>query len=105
MRAQQGGLSLAWVPLVLVVMNVVYSVSAYPVGRLADRMSHLTLLAMGLVVLLVADLVLATSNHWALVMLRGGHLGPSPGDDQGLLAAMVADTAPADLRGTAFRGL
>ena len=102
LRAQQGGLSLAWVPLVLVVMNVVYSVSAYPVGRLADRMSHMTLLAMGLVVLLVADLVLATSNHWALVMLGVATWGLHLGMTQGLLAAMVADTAPADLRGTAF---
>jgi len=102
LRAAQGGLAVTWIPLVLVVMNAVYAVSAYPLGRLADRMSHTALLAMGLLVLLLADLVLASSNHWAVVMfgvaLWGLHLGMT----QGLLAAMVAQSAPAELRGTAF---
>ena len=102
LRAQQGGLAVSWIPLVLVVMNVVYAGSAYPLGRLADRMSHTALLAMGLVVLVFADLVLAYSNHWTVVVLGvilwGLHLGMT----QGLLAAMVAHTAPAELRGTAF---
>jgi MFS family permease len=102
LRAQQGGLAVSWIPLVLVVMNSVYAGSAYPLGRLADRMSHTALLAMGLVVLVFADLVLAYSNHWTVVVLGvilwGLHLGMT----QGLLAAMVAHTAPAELRGTAF---
>ncbi len=102
LRAQQGGLAISWIPLVLVVMNVVYAGSAYPLGRLADRLSHPALLAMGLVVLVFADLVLAYSNHWTVVVLGvilwGLHLGMT----QGLLAAMVAHTAPAELRGTAF---
>jgi MFS family permease len=102
LRAQQGGLAVSWIPLVLVVMNVVYAGSAYPLGRLADRMNHTALLAMGLVVLALADLVLAYSNHWTVVVLGvilwGLHLGMT----QGLLAAMVAHTAPAELRGTAF---
>ncbi len=102
LRAQQGGLALSWIPLVLVVMNVVYAASAYPVGRLADKMSHTTLLAMGLVVLLIADLVLAYSNHWAVVMLGVALWGLHMGMTQGLLAAMVAHTAPPELRGTAF---
>jgi predicted MFS family arabinose efflux permease len=102
LRAEQGGLSLAWIPLVMVVMNLVYSASAYPVGRLADRMSHTSLLAMGLLVLLLADLVLAVSDHWTVVMLGVAIWGLHLGMTQGLLAAMVAQAAPADLRGTAF---
>ena len=102
LRAEQGGLSLAWIPLVMVVMNLVYSASAYPVGRLADRMSHTSLLAVGLLVLLLADLVLAASNHWTVVMLGVAIWGLHLGMTQGLLAAMVAHAAPADLRGTAF---
>jgi MFS family permease len=102
LRAGQGGLPIALTPLVLVAMNVVYALAAYPFGRLADRMSHATLLAAGLVVLIGADLLLAWSNHWtwvwAGVALWGLHMGMT----QGLLATMVADTAPADLRGTAF---
>ena len=102
LRAQQGGIAVALVPLVMVAMNVVYAVSAYPFGRLADRMSHKGLLALGLVVLIAADLVLASGDHWSVVLpgvaLWGVHMGMT----QGLLAAMVADTAPADLRGTAY---
>jgi MFS family permease len=102
LRAEQGGLSLAWIPLVMVVMNLVYSASAYPVGRLADRMSHTSLLAAGLFVLLLADLVLAASHHWTVVMLGVAIWGLHLGMTQGLLAAMVAHAAPAELRGTAF---
>jgi len=75
LRAAQGGLAVTWIPLVLVVMNAVYAVSAYPLGRLADRMSHTALLAMGLLVLLLADLVLASSNHSAPAELRGTAFG------------------------------
>lgn len=102
LRAQQLGLADAYAPLVLVLMNVVYAVSAYPLGRLADRMNHRTLLAMGLVVLVVSDLALAQAEGLvsvaAGVALWGLHLGMT----QGLLATMVAATAPAHLRGTAF---
>jgi MFS family permease len=102
LRAQQGGMPVAWVPLVMVAMNVVYSLAAYPFGRLSDRVSHAKLLALGLAVLIGADLVLASGNHWTVVLagvlLWGLHLGIT----QGLLATMVADTAPEDLRGTAF---
>jgi MFS family permease len=102
LRAQQGGLPLALTPLVLVAMNVIFAASAYPFGKLSDSMSHGTLLSWGLVVLIAADAVLACGNHWtwvwAGVTLWGLHLGLT----QGLLAAMVADTAPAELRGTAY---
>lgn len=101
LRAQEQGLSLGLVPLVLVGMNVVYAASAWPVGRLADRMPRPTLLALGLVVLLSSHLVLTRDGLIAVgvgVALWGLHLGLS----QGVLSAMVADAAPAALRGTAF---
>lgn len=102
LRAQQGGLALALVPLVLVVMNLVYALCAYPLGKLADSMSHRTLLIAGIVPLVIADLLLAYSGDllWvgAGLVFWGLHMAAT----QGLLAAMVADTAPAQLRGTAF---
>jgi len=102
LRAQQGGMALALVPLVMVAMNLVYSLSAYPFGKLSDRVSHTGLLAAGLVVLVAADLVLASSNHWAVVLAGVALWGVHMGMTQGLLATMVAEVAPADLRGTAF---
>ena len=102
LRAQQAGIPLALVPLVMVLMSGVYALSAYPFGRLSDRVSHRKLLVLGLAVLIAADLLLASSLHWAALLggvaLWGLHMGIT----QGLLATMVAECAPADLRGTAF---
>lgn len=102
LRAAQSGIPLALVPLVMVAMNLVYAASAYPFGKLSDRISHKKLLAWGLVVLIAADLVLATNDHWITVLAGVALWGIHMGITQGLLATMVADTAPADLRGTAF---
>jgi MFS family permease len=102
LRAQQGGAPLAAVPLVLIVMNIVYALSAYPFGRLADRLPHRRLLAWGLLPLIAADALLASSAHWASVGMGVALWGLHMGMTQGLLAAMVADTSPADLRGTGF---
>jgi len=102
LRAQQLGLADALAPLVLVAMNVIFALSAYPIGRLADRANHKVLLGLGLMVLIAADLILAQARGLTGVavgvMLWGLHLGMT----QGLLATMVANAAPAHLRGTAF---
>lgn len=102
LRAQQSGIGMALVPLAIAAMNLAYSASAYPFGKLSDRISHRSLLVLGLVVMMAADLVLALGSHWSTVLvgvvLWGVHLGAT----QGLLATMVADAAPMDLRGTAY---
>ncbi len=102
LKAEQSGIALALVPLVMVAMNAVYAGTAYPFGRLSDRLGPHGLLAGGLLVLVAADLVLAQASHWlgvlAGVALWGVHMGMT----QGLLAALVAREAPAELRGTAF---
>lgn len=102
LRAQSVGLPIALVPAVMVLMNVVYAFAAYPAGVLSDRMDRHTILIAGLVLLIVADVVLALSGSIAGiavgVVLWGLHMGLT----QGLLATLVADTAPAELRGTAY---
>ena len=102
LRAQQLGVAMAWVPLVMVAMNLVYAASAYPFGWLSDRVSHSRLLVAGLLVLILADAVLAVSTDWVSLLIGVALWGVHMGMTQGLLATMVADTAPADLRGTAF---
>lgn len=102
LRAEQGGIPVAFVPLVMVLMNAVYAASAYPFGKLSDRVSHKRLLMFGLLVLIAADLVLAMNAHWGTVLVGVALWGLHMGMTQGLLATMVADTAPADLRRTAF---
>ncbi len=102
LRAQQMEIPLATIPLVMVAMNLVYSVTAYPFGKLSDSISHSRLLQLGLVVLILADMALALSQHWSTLLLGVALWGVHMGMTQGLLATMVADTAPAELRGTAF---
>jgi len=102
LRAEQTGVSVALVPLVMVAMNVVYAGCAYPFGWLSDRVSHAKLLALGLVVLIIGDLVLAMGNQGVNLLAGMALWGIHMGMTQGLLATMVAATAPADLRGTAY---
>jgi MFS family permease len=96
LRAEDAGLSAALVPVILLLMNGVYAASAYPFGRLSDRGGRRLLLAVGIGFLIAAadtiGLVAAGAVFWGL------HMGAT----QGLLAAMVAETAPSSLRGTAF---
>ncbi len=102
LRAQQGGISIALVPLVMVAMNLIYSATAYPFGKLSDSISHTKMLVWGLAVLIAADLVLAWDDHSGFVLFGVALWGIHMGITQGLLARMVADTAPAGLLGTAF---
>ena len=102
LRALQMDVPLALIPLVMVAMNLLYAMSAYPFGKLSDRMSHSKMLQAGLLVLIVADITLAVSTHWMGLLLGVALWGIHMGITQGLLAAMIANTAPADLRGTAF---
>jgi MFS family permease len=102
LRAQSVGTALMLVPAVLVVMNIAYALSAYPIGALSDRMDRVGLLLLGLALLVAADLLLAVAGGILEVgigvVLWGLHMGCT----QGLLSALVADAAPAELRGTAF---
>ena len=102
LRGQSVGLPLMLVPVVLVAMNMAYAISAFPVGILSDRTDRITILAIGLVVLLVADLVLAAATDIPAVVVGAVLWGLHMGFTQGLLSTLVADTAPVELRGTAF---
>ena len=102
LRAQDLGLAIALVPVVLIVMNVVYTAIAYPAGLAADAGKQRGLLFWGISALVAADLLIAASASLPLlfagIVLWGAHLGLT----QGLLSALVAEAAPAHLRGTAF---
>jgi MFS family permease len=102
LRAQDLGVALAMVPIVLVVMNVAYTAVAYPAGVAADRGHRKALLVWGLLVLISSDLLIASTSSlpvfFTAIFLWGVHMGLT----QGLLSTLVADAAPAQLRGTAF---
>jgi MFS family permease len=102
LRTENVGITVTWVPMMLVVMNVLFAASAYPFGKLSDRINRKVLLGAGIGVLIAADLTLAlASGAWSVstgAALWGLHMGTT----QGIITAIVADTAPDDLRGTAF---
>ena len=102
LRAQNVGLAPAQAPWIMVAMSLVYALAAYPAGRAADRGHAVALLHAGLWVLIAADLVLARADAAWLVFAGGGLWGLHMGLTQGLFAAVVAASAPPDLRGTAF---
>ncbi|MGB0134499.1 MFS transporter, partial [Dokdonella sp.] len=102
LRGSQLGLSNTLVPLVLVVMSLVYTASAWPVGVLSDRWTRKGLFAAGMLVLVAADAVLAWASGPTAVFVGAGLWGLHMGLTQGLLSAMVADTVPSTFRGTGF---
>ncbi|NIE56856.1 MULTISPECIES: MFS transporter [unclassified Burkholderia] len=102
LRAQQAGLDVAWIPAVMVVMAFAYSLSAWPVGVLSDRVDRRVLLAMGMVLLIAADLLLGMGRSKLSMFVGVAAWGLHMGFTQGILAAMVSETSPPTLRGTAF---
>ncbi len=102
LRAQDVGLGLGYVPLVMIVMNIFYAGFAYPAGAAADRLSPRMLLFVGLLLLIAADLIFAAATTPLLTFAGAALWGLHLAFTQGLLSKLVADTSPALLRGTAF---
>jgi len=102
LRAQDAGLELGYVPMVMIVMNIFYAGAAYPAGAAADRVSQRALLLFGLGLLIAADVVLAFAPSPLIVFVGAALWGLHMAFTQGLLSKLVADTAPAELLGTGF---
>ena len=102
LRAQDAGLPMGYVPLVMVVMNLIYATLSYPAGAWADRRGTRMPLLLGLAVLVIADILLALVATPAGVLAGAALWGLHLALTQGLLSTLVADRAPAQLRATAF---
>ncbi len=102
LRAKDVGLSLGLVPIIMIVMNVIYSAFAYPAGVIADRIHPRLLLVVGLGVLIAADGVLAIATTPLAAFIGAGLWGLHMALTQGLLSKLVANASPEELRGTAF---
>ena len=102
LRAEKLGLAPHWVPGILLIMSLFYALTAYPAGHLSDRVGRISLLCVGLLFLISADIILALATNVSWVILGASLWGVHMGFTQGLFSALIADTATADQRGTAF---
>ena len=102
LRAKEVGLAIGLVPLIMIVMNIVYSGAAYPAGAAADRISPRKLLIAGLAMLIIADGLLAAARSPSLAFAGAAFWGLHMALTQGLFSKLIADAAPGELRGTAF---
>ncbi|MBI1954729.1 MAG: MFS transporter [Proteobacteria bacterium] len=99
---QNFGLSQDYAPMVMILLNITYSLTSYPIGKLSDRMSRYTLLAGGCIVLIIADILLASSTQLWLLFVAVALWGVQMGISQAMFVSLIADTVPNDLRGTGF---
>jgi MFS family permease len=102
LRAQTLGLALAYTPMILIIMSLTYALFAYPLGKWSDKIGRTRLLVLSLILLIIADVFLALANHVLFVFIGTAIWGLHLAASQGILSALIADTAPATLRGTAF---
>ena len=102
LRAADVGIAQTWIPMVMVLMNMAFSFSSYPFGRLADRLNPMKLLSIGLLLLIVSDLIFAFSHTAVSLLLAVVCFGLHLGATQGIFSAIVSEIAPAHLRATAF---
>jgi MFS family permease len=102
LQAKSVGWKIALLPLLFVAYELAHAVIAYPMGRLADKVNRKKLLLLGMGMLVLANFILINSASWQATLIGVTVVGLHMGMTQGLLSAMIADEAPADLRGTAF---
>ncbi|OJU12180.1 MAG: MFS transporter [Caulobacterales bacterium 68-7] len=102
MKGLDVGVPESYAPAAIILLHIVFGLAAFPVGALSDRIGRGSLLLLSLAFLAAADVVLAVSTgqiaYYSGVALWGLHMGFS----QGLLMTLIADAAPAHLRGSAF---
>jgi MFS family permease len=102
LRAFDSGIPMSFVPLIMVLMNVVYAATAYPYGKLSDRIGYSKILMFGMTILFLADICLAVGTHWTYVLIGVALWGLHMGLTQGIMASLVAAAVPVDLRGTGY---
>lgn len=102
LRAADIGIEHAWIPMTLVLMNIAFSLSSYPFGKLADTLNPMKLLALGMVLLVLANLLFAYAANYRIlaagIVLFGMHLGAT----QGIFSTIISEIAPSEVRATAF---
>ena len=102
LKAQAIGFQVTFVPLIMVIMNIIYAFGAYPAGILSDKVNRKVVLLIGIVLLIIANIILAMADDFFMLVLGIIFWGMHMAFTQGLLATMVTDTTAPEIRGTAY---
>jgi MFS family permease len=102
LRAQNLGVSVLGILLMLAVFNLIYALVSTPAGSLSDRVGRRTLIIGGWLVYALIYFGFASANSgwqvWGLYAAYGLYYGLAYGSAN----ALVADLVPDNLRGTAY---
>lgn len=102
LRAKDLGFAVAFLPTIVIFKDVIHALVAWPSGTYADRFSRVQIFGFGLIFMTLAQMVLASASTKTSALIGIGFLGVHLGFTQGLVKALVAQTTPPELRGTAF---
>jgi MFS family permease len=102
LRAQQTGIPTVLIPVVYLLFNLVYSISAIPAGIAADKFGRKRVILLGFVLFAILYYGFAvardTSAIWALFAFYGLFMGLTEGIQKAFLATII----PSDFKATAF---
>lgn len=102
LRGRDVGITLAAIPLLMVGYEIMHSIMALPIGKIADRHNRKKILLCGIFVLMLTNFTMVSSNSvmavTACFFMAGIHMGMT----QGLMSTLIAENTTQRLRGTAF---
>ncbi len=102
LRAQERGLDVLQIMLMLMTFNLIYSVLAGPLGALSDRVGRRRLIIFGWISYGLVYLGFALSHTGWQIWTLFGFYGIYYAATEGSAKALIADLVPADRHGTAY---
>jgi MFS family permease len=102
LRAQQIGISIIMIPVVYLLFNLVYSLSAIPAGVAADRFGRKRVILLGFVLFAILYYGFAMAEDAAAIWVLFAFYGLFMGLTEGIQKAFLATIIPHDFKATAF---
>jgi MFS family permease len=102
LRAQQIGIPTVMIPVIYLLFNLIYSLSAIPAGIAADRFGRKRIILLGFVLFAVLYYGFAAARDTTAIWLLFGFYGLFMGLTEGIQKAFLATIIPSDFKATAF---
>ncbi len=102
LRAQELGVAIAYLTMIYLLYNAVYSVTSYPAGILSDRIGRRKTIAVSYLIFALVYIGFAFASSPIHVWLLFAAYGVFDGINEGVQRAFVADIVPSAQRATAY---